>query len=63
MNFPVKNLELKDYTVGTSSMEGIGTKYNLLANIKHEGEPTPNKGFYKVDVQNKAAKDGLKFKI
>jgi len=51
VNFPVKNLELRDYLLVSSESTVSATKYDLLANIKHEGQP--NKGVYKVDVQNK----------
>jgi U4/U6.U5 tri-snRNP-associated protein 2 len=46
VNFPVKNLDMKDHTTMQQSC-----KYDLLANIKHEGEP--NKGVYSVHIQNK----------
>jgi len=46
VNFPLKNLDLKDYTKDQQSV-----RYDILANIKHEG--LPGKGNYSVHVQNK----------
>jgi len=46
VNFPLKNFDLKDYTTTQQSV-----RYDLLANIKHEG--LPGKGAYSVHVQNK----------
>lgn len=47
VNFPLKNLDMKEYTLGQTQP----IRYDLLANIKHEGEP--KKGNYSVNVQNK----------
>ncbi|KAL2936932.1 U4/U6.U5 tri-snRNP-associated protein 2 [Bienertia sinuspersici] len=54
VNFPVKNLELKDYiTLSTpKDAEKLRSKYDLMANIVHEG--TPTEGSYKVFVQRKS---------
>jgi len=51
VNFPIKNLDMRDYLMASS--EAQTTRYDLLANIKHQGEPEPTKGFYKIDAQNK----------
>ncbi|GKD34225.1 U4/U6.U5 tri-snRNP-associated protein 2-like protein [Tanacetum coccineum] len=57
VNFPVKNLELKDYIpLPTPPREEeekkLRTKYDLIANIVHEGKP--GEGSYKVSVQRKS---------
>ncbi|KAL4367089.1 hypothetical protein GQ457_05G030980 [Hibiscus cannabinus] len=55
VNFPVKNLELKDYIplpAPTKENEKIRTKYDLIANIVHDGKP--DEGFYRVFVQRKS---------
>jgi len=46
VNFPIKNLDMKDYTVGRTTV-----KYDLVANVTHEG--TPSQGTYSVHIQNK----------
>ncbi|KAE8689674.1 mitochondrial import inner membrane translocase subunit tim16-A-like [Hibiscus syriacus] len=54
VNFPVKNLELKDYIplpAPTKDNEKLRTKYDLIANIVHDGKP--DEGFYRVFVQRK----------
>lgn len=40
-----------DYEKDTANKETQATRYDLLANIKHEGQP--KKGAYSVHVQNK----------
>ncbi|GLT26675.1 hypothetical protein SLA2020_017220 [Shorea laevis] len=55
VNFPVKNLELKDYIplpVPTNENERLRSKYDLIANIVHDGKP--DEGFYRVFVQRKS---------
>lgn len=59
VNFPVKNLELKDYIpLPTSSAapgkeeERVRSKYDLTANIVHDGKP--GEGSYRVFVQRKS---------
>eukprot|EP00899_Mesostigma_viride_P029106 jgi/Mesvir1/9380/Mv09831-RA.1 len=54
VNFPVKNLELKDYIPVPLGEDGapLPSKYNLIANICHEGRPS--EGTYRVHVHNKA---------
>lgn len=47
VNFPVKNLQMREYT--TIKDVGASTKYNLVANLCHEG--TFAKGAYKVHLQ------------
>ncbi|EGC30071.1 hypothetical protein DICPUDRAFT_41968 [Dictyostelium purpureum] len=47
VNFPIKNLDLSSYLPPDASK----AKYNLLATIKHEGEP--NSGNYSVYILNK----------
>ncbi|KAG9452791.1 hypothetical protein H6P81_005695 [Aristolochia fimbriata] len=54
VNFPVKNLELKDYIPLPSPKENekLRSKYDLIANIVHDGKP--GEGFYRVFVQRKS---------
>jgi len=52
VTFPVKNLELKDYCDGESP-PGIGTKFNLVANICHDGPA--DAGTYTANVINRAS--------
>ncbi|KAJ0602432.1 putative ubiquitinyl hydrolase 1 [Helianthus annuus] len=47
VNFPMKNLELKDYIPLPTS-----NKYDLVANIVHDGKP--GDGSYRVFVQCKS---------
>ncbi|PIN21321.1 Spindle pole body protein - Sad1p [Handroanthus impetiginosus] len=54
VNFPVKNLELKDYIPlpAPSEKEKLRSKYDLIANIVHDGKP--GEGSYRVFVQRKS---------
>ncbi|XVF87840.1 hypothetical protein PTKIN_Ptkin18bG0153100 [Pterospermum kingtungense] len=55
VNFPVKNLELKDYIplpAPTKENEKLRSKCDLIANIVHDGKP--DEGFYRVFVQRKS---------
>uniref|UniRef100_A0A6M2F804 USP domain-containing protein n=1 Tax=Populus davidiana TaxID=266767 RepID=A0A6M2F804_9ROSI len=54
VNFPVKNLELKDFIPLPMPKENerLRSKYDLIANIVHDGKP--NEGFYRVFVQRKS---------
>ncbi|KAK4800935.1 hypothetical protein SAY86_021422 [Trapa natans] len=54
VNFPVKNLELKDYIPLPSPKENerLRTKYDLIANIVHDGKP--GEGSYRAFVQRKS---------
>ncbi|XP_077216554.1 uncharacterized protein LOC143851110 [Tasmannia lanceolata] len=54
VNFPVKNLELKDYIPlpTPKETEKLRSKYDLIANIVHDGKP--GEGFYRVFVQRKS---------
>jgi len=54
VNFPVKNLELKDYIPLPMAKENekLQSKYDLIANIVHDGKP--DEGFYRVFVQRKS---------
>nr|GMD99639.1 U4/U6.U5 tri-snRNP-associated protein 2-like [Ipomoea batatas] len=54
VNFPVKNLELKDYIPLPSPKdnEKLRSKYDLIANIVHDGKP--GEGSYRVFVQRKS---------
>jgi U4/U6.U5 tri-snRNP-associated protein 2 len=54
VNFPVKNLELKDYIPLPKPKEDdkLRSKYDLIANIVHDGKP--GEGCYRVFVQRKS---------
>ncbi|XP_057719649.1 uncharacterized protein LOC130934077 [Arachis stenosperma] len=54
VNFPVKNLELKDYIPLPTPKENekLRSKYDLIANVVHDGKP--GEGFYRVFVQRKS---------
>ncbi|KAI5387933.1 uncharacterized protein LOC127100741 isoform X1 [Lathyrus oleraceus] len=54
VNFPVKNLELKDYIPLPTPRENekLRTKYDLIANIVHDGKP--GEGSYRAFVQRKS---------
>lgn len=54
VNFPVKNLELKDYIPlpTPKEEEKMRSKYDLIANIVHDGKP--GEGPYRVFVQRKS---------
>ncbi|KAJ0965161.1 hypothetical protein J5N97_026299 [Dioscorea zingiberensis] len=54
VNFPVKNLELKDYIPLQTPKgdEKMRSKYDLIANIVHDGKP--GEGFYRAFVQCKS---------
>ncbi|KAJ6363775.1 hypothetical protein OIU78_003856 [Salix suchowensis] len=54
LNFPVKNLELKDFIPLPMPKENerLRSKYDLIADIVHDGKP--NEGLYRVFVQRKS---------
>ncbi|WOL18128.1 U4/U6.U5 tri-snRNP-associated protein 2 isoform X1 [Canna indica] len=54
VNFPVKNLELKDYIPlpPPKNNKKLRSKYDLIANIVHDGKP--GEGYYRVFVQRKS---------
>ncbi|KAL2653017.1 hypothetical protein R1flu_021145 [Riccia fluitans] len=54
VNFPVKNLELKDYIPlpTPKDSEKLRSKYDLIANLVHDGKP--GEGSYRVFVQRKS---------
>ncbi|KAI3934004.1 hypothetical protein MKW92_022105 [Papaver armeniacum] len=54
VNFPVKNLELKDYIPlpAPKNNEELLSKYDLIANTVHDGKP--GEGVYRVFVQRKS---------
>lgn len=54
VNFPVKNLELKDYIPlsPANEKEKLRSKYDLIANMVHDGKP--GEGSYRVFVQRKS---------
>lgn len=54
VNFPVKNLELKDYIPlpAPKNNQKLKSKYDLIANIVHDGKP--GEGYYRAFVQRKS---------
>ncbi|CAG8721896.1 23391_t:CDS:10 [Dentiscutata erythropus] len=52
VNFPIKNLDMGEY-LESSNAEKLGTHYDLIANICHEGKPGKGNGIYKVHVQHR----------
>ncbi|KAJ7561746.1 hypothetical protein O6H91_03G039700 [Diphasiastrum complanatum] len=54
VNFPVKNLELKDYVPlpALTHNNRMRSKYDLIANLVHDGKP--GEGSYRVFVQRKS---------
>jgi len=50
VNFPVKSLDMKEYCAPEALKDGKGTKYDLVANITHEGKP--DEGTYKVHIKH-----------
>jgi len=55
VTFPLKNLEWKDYVSPSGLRGGAVTKFDLVANILHEGD-TEKEDTYAVHVQDKATK-------
>ncbi|CAO3587648.1 unnamed protein product [Absidia cylindrospora] len=52
VNFPIKNVDMTHFTTSEEA-ERVGTHYDLLANISHEGKPESGKGSYKVHVRHR----------
>ncbi|KAJ3033029.1 hypothetical protein HDV00_006839 [Rhizophlyctis rosea] len=52
VNFPIKNVDMRDYVEGDDL--NASTKYDLVANITHEGRPGAGNGVYKVHVHCRA---------
>ncbi|CAI0440100.1 unnamed protein product [Linum tenue] len=52
VNFPLKNLELKDYIPLPRKIEKSPSKYDLIANLVHDGRP--KEGSYRVFVHRKS---------
>ncbi|KAI8923126.1 hypothetical protein BC831DRAFT_472634, partial [Entophlyctis helioformis] len=48
VNFPIKGLDMSEYTE-----TGESARYDLVANICHEGRPGPGNGVYKVHLLSK----------
>ncbi|CDI83040.1 ubiquitin carboxyl-terminal hydrolase, putative [Eimeria praecox] len=48
VTFPVKNLDLREYVHPDALEDNPVTRYNLVANICHQGKP--HDGFYKAQV-------------
>ncbi|KAF9979343.1 hypothetical protein BGZ73_000037 [Actinomortierella ambigua] len=54
VTFPIKNLSMEEF-VKDPTKETLGTSYDLLANITHEGDPAvPQSTAYKVHLQHRA---------
>lgn len=52
VNFPIRNVDFGDILTEENRRRHKSTKYNLIANIVHDGEP--NKGTYRVHVLQKS---------
>ncbi|CEG78542.1 Putative Ubiquitin thiolesterase [Rhizopus microsporus] len=52
VNFPIKHLDMSNFS-NDPEKETLGTHYDLLANISHEGGPESGKGSYKVHVRHR----------
>ncbi|KAI9320926.1 hypothetical protein BX666DRAFT_1912688 [Dichotomocladium elegans] len=52
VTFPIKNLDMANFTTDPNA-KSLGTHYDLLANICHEGKPEPGQGTYKVHVHHR----------
>ncbi len=50
VNFPIKNLDLSEFVYSEKDQKSY--KYDLLANIIHEGKP--ENGTYRVQVRHKS---------
>jgi U4/U6.U5 tri-snRNP-associated protein 2 len=55
VNFPVKNIDMRDYLQlkADSSEHSAGYRYDLVANIVHDGLPGAGKGTYRCHVLHK----------
>ncbi|KAF9427691.1 hypothetical protein BGZ94_004373 [Podila epigama] len=55
VTFPIKNLSVAEFVSDPEKEKVLGTYYDLLANVVHEGDPaTPNSTSYKVHLQHRA---------
>ncbi|KAI8824024.1 uncharacterized protein EV422DRAFT_608931 [Fimicolochytrium jonesii] len=52
VNFPIKNVDMTEFVEGPDALHS--TRYDLVANICHEGKPGPGNGIYKVHVHDRA---------
>lgn len=52
VNFPVRNLDLANYTQLREDAQETSTKFNLMSSIQHDG--TPDEGSYRAFVHFKA---------
>ncbi|CAI2166787.1 20386_t:CDS:10 [Funneliformis geosporum] len=52
VNFPIKNIDMRDYLENLDE-DMLDTRYDLIANICHEGRPGKGNGIYKVHVQHR----------
>ncbi|KAG0167163.1 hypothetical protein DFQ30_006319 [Apophysomyces sp. BC1015] len=52
VNFPIKNVDMAIFA-NDPDAERIGSHYDLLANISHEGKPEAGQGTYKVHVRHR----------
>lgn len=58
VNFPIKELDMAEYLSSDPVVQATHpyTKYNLAANIVHDGQPESGKGTYRIHIQHKGAK-------
>ncbi|KAG2217008.1 hypothetical protein INT45_003081, partial [Circinella minor] len=52
VNFPIQNVDMSHFT-NDPNAETVGSHYDLLANICHEGKPGAGEGTYKVHVKHR----------
>ncbi|KAJ3197158.1 hypothetical protein HK101_005675 [Irineochytrium annulatum] len=52
VNYPIKNVDMRDYITDPDAAKEV-TRYDLVANICHEGRPGAGNGKYRVYVHSK----------
>ena len=55
VNFPIVNLNLAEYLSAEVAAKHPSARYNLIANIVHEGDPKPGAGTYRVHVEHRVS--------
>uniref|UniRef100_A0A183IDZ8 ubiquitinyl hydrolase 1 n=1 Tax=Soboliphyme baturini TaxID=241478 RepID=A0A183IDZ8_9BILA len=53
INFPIKNVDLYDCLAEDAKPLHPYTTYDLIANVVHDGKPTPGEGSYRIQVLHK----------
>ncbi|KAJ3001702.1 hypothetical protein HKX48_002749, partial [Thoreauomyces humboldtii] len=54
VNFPIKNVDMREFVEGPDASSTSQTRYDLVANICHEGRPGAGRGSYRVHVHDRA---------